>query len=90
MSTGFQPLGNRVLIKEDKAAAKTAGGLIIPDADKIKSLTGEVLEVGEDSTLKVGQKVMFTEHAGLDIKIDFKNYLLIRQTELLGVLKEQK
>ncbi len=89
MSTGFQPLGNRVLIKEDKAAEKTAGGLIIPDADQTKSLTGEILEVGEDSTLKVGQKVMFTEHAGLEVKVNFKKYLLIRQTELLGVLTEK-
>ena len=39
--------------------------------------TGEVLEVGEDSTLKVGQKVMFTEHAGLDVKINFKKYLCL-------------
>jgi chaperonin GroES len=95
----FVVLGDRVLIKRSEAADKTAGGLYIPDTAKEKSQEGDVIAVGEGKyiegklvpiSVKKGDHVLFGKYAGstVPIDIDDKEYLLVREEELLCIVKK--
>jgi chaperonin GroES len=89
----FRPLGDRVLVKRDQEPERTASGIIIPDAAKDKGRKGTVIAVGtgrKDShgvamplDVKVGHTVYFGQYAGTEID---KEYLIIREDEILGVI----
>ena len=94
---GFRPLHDRVLVRRVEADEKTAGGIIIPDTAKEKPQEGEVISVGTGARaddgkvtpldVKAGDTVLFGKYAGSEIKIDGKEYLILREDDVLGVLE---
>jgi chaperonin GroES len=96
----FKPLHDRVLVRRLEEEEKTAGGLIIPDSAKEKPQTGEVVAVGEGSrkesgdlipmSVKAGDKVLFGKWSGTEVKLDGTDYLIMKESDILGVLEEKK
>lgn len=91
MSVNFKPLADRVLVEPVAAETKTASGIIIPDTAKEKPQEGVVVAVGEGKkdeplTVKVGDKVLYGKYAGTELKLDGKDYLIVRESDLLGIL----
>ena len=91
MSVNFKPLADRVLVEPTAAETKTASGIIIPDSAKEKPQEGTVIAVGpgkvdEPTTVKVGDKVLYGKYSGSELKIDAKDYLIIKEGDILGVL----
>ncbi|HTB07214.1 MAG TPA: co-chaperone GroES [Bacteroidia bacterium] len=86
----FVPQGDRVLVEVAEAESKTAGGIIIPDTVKEKPQKGIVVAVGpgkkkdEPVTLKVGDKVLYGKYSGTELTIDGKEFLIMRQDDILG------
>ena len=93
----FKPLLDRVVLRRVEEENRTAGGLIIPDTAKEKPSQGVVVAVGpggrdEDGklvamTLKEGDRVLFGKWSGTEIKIDGENLLIMKETEVLGILE---
>jgi chaperonin GroES len=93
----FRPLHDRVLVRRIDADDKTAGGIIIPDTAKEKPQRGEIIAVGagartEDGALvpldvKVGDEVLFGKWSGTEIKIDGQDLLIMKETDILGVVE---
>jgi chaperonin GroES len=96
----FRPLHDRVLIKVLDSEEKTAGGFIIPDSDKEKPQEGEVIAVGpgaknEDGKLspmdvKLGDIVLFGKWSGTEVKIDNKEYSIMKESDIMGISKSKK
>jgi chaperonin GroES len=87
----IKPLADRVLIEPMAAEQKTASGIIIPDTAKEKPQRGKVVAVGkgtkdEPMELKVGDEVLYGKYAGTEISIDGKDYLMMRQSDVLAVI----
>ena len=95
----FRPLHDRVVLERIDAEAKTAGGIIVPDTAQEKPQQGEVIAVGpgtrDDSgkliplDLKVGDRVLFGKWSGTEVKIDGAEYLIMQESDIMGVLTEQ-
>ncbi len=88
----IQPLADRVLIEPTAAEEVTMGGIIIPDSAKEKPLKGKVLAVGggtkeEEMVLKAGDEVLYGKYAGTEIEIEGTKYLIMRQADVLAILK---
>jgi chaperonin GroES len=93
----FRPLHDRVLIKRIEQEEKTKGGIIIPDTAKEKPQEGEVIAVGpggrnEDGEqvpldVKAGDRVLFGKWSGTEVKIDGEELLIMKESDLLGVLE---
>ena len=91
-----RPLHDRVLLKRIEEKETVKGGIIIPDTAKEKPMEGEVISVGpgkmmEDGKrspvdVKAGDRVLFGKYAGTEIKIDDKEYVIMREEEILAVL----
>ena len=91
MSTTFKPLADRVLIEPAAAEQVTASGIIIPDTAKEKPLRGTVIAAGpgktdEPMSVNVGDAVIFGQYSGTEIKIDGKNYLIMRESDIYGII----
>jgi chaperonin GroES len=87
----IRPLADRVLVEPKEAETKTASGLFIPDTAKEKPQAGKVVAVGngkkdEPMELKVGDNVLYGKYAGTEISVDGKDYLMMRQSDILAVL----
>ncbi len=87
----IKPLADRVLIQPAPAEEKTVGGIIIPDTAKEKPLKGEVVAVGqgtkdEEMILKVGDQVLYGKYAGTELEFEGKDYLIMRQSDVVAVL----
>jgi chaperonin GroES len=87
----LKPLADRVLIEAAPAEEKTASGIIIPDTAKEKPLKGKVIAVGpgkkdEPMTLKEGDTVLYGQYSGTEIKLDGSTYLIMRQSDVYGIL----
>lgn len=92
MSVNFKPLADRVLVEPMAAETKTASGIIIPDTAKEKPQEGTVVAIGagkkdESMTVKVGDKVLYGKYSGTELKLDGKDYLIVRESDLLGILE---
>jgi chaperonin GroES len=93
----IQPLGDRVLVEPLEAEDKTTGGIIIPDTAKEKQQRGKVVAVGkgrqnEDGKVtplevKVNDQVLFGRYAGSEIKIGATDYLIIKEDDILGIIR---
>ena len=88
----IQPLADRVLVQPAAAEEKTVGGIIIPDSAKEKPLRGTVLAVGngtkdEPMILKQGDQVLYGKYAGTELEFDGEKYLIIKQQDVLAVIK---
>ena len=94
----LQPLGDRVLVERKAAEEKTAGGIVLPDKAQKKSKLGKVLEVGSGKldeqgkriplSVRRGDQVLFSSYSGEEVDIDNKEYLLIREDDILAVITE--
>jgi chaperonin GroES len=92
----FRPLGDRVLVRRVEEEQKTKGGIIIPDSAKEKPQEGEVLAVGpgarDDSgklqplDVAVGDRILFGKWSGTEIKLDGEDLLIMKESDVLGVL----
>jgi chaperonin GroES len=94
----IRPLHDRIIIERVEEETRTAGGLIIPDSAKEKPQQGKVIAVGkgkitEDGKVlpldvKVGDRVLFGKYAGSEVKIDGKEYMMMREDDILGVIEK--
>ncbi|MGY3588318.1 MULTISPECIES: co-chaperone GroES [Bradyrhizobium] len=92
----FRPLHDRVVVKRIDAEEKSAGGIIIPDSAKEKPSQGEVIAVGPGGRdeagklipidIKVGDRVLFGKWSGTEVKIDSEDLLIMKESDIMGVL----
>ena len=95
MAFNIKPIGgsqNRIIIEPAPAETRTASGIIIPDTAKEKPQKGIVIAVGDDikdeePTVKVGQTVIFGKFAGTELKWEGKDYLIMKENEIFGILQ---
>ena len=97
MTTNIKPLHDRVIVKRIEEGEQIRGGIIIPDSAKEKPQEGEVIAVGEgkyrkDGTrqaldVKAGDRVLFGKYSSSEVKIDGEELLIMREDEILGVIK---
>ncbi|MBL8848851.1 MAG: co-chaperone GroES [Planctomycetaceae bacterium] len=88
------PLGDKVVLRRQQAADKTAGGIVLPDTAKDKPQKGEVVAVGDGHTrddgtkvaltVKEGDRVIFSSYAGDEIKVGDEELLLLRESDILA------
>ncbi len=85
----IKPLNDRVLLKVLEQAEKTSSGIILPDTAKEKTQKAEVVEVGdhEDIKVKTGDVVIYDKYAGIQIKEDNVEYLIVKNEEIVAVIK---
>jgi len=96
----FRPLHDRVVVKRIEAEEKSTGGIIIPDTAKEKPQQGEVIAVGPGGRdeagklipidVQVGDRVLFGKWSGTEAKIDGDEYLIMKESDIMGVLVEGK
>ena len=94
----FRPLHDRVVVERIDADAKSAGGILIPDSAQEKPSQGEIVAVGPGGRdeagklipidLKKGDRVLFGKWSGTEVKIDGQNLLIMKETDIMGVLQE--
>ena len=92
----FRPLHDRVLVRRIDAEEKTAGGIIIPDTAKEKPQEGEIVAAGPGARneqgqlipidIKPGDRVLFGKWSGTEVKIEGQDYLIMKESDLLGVV----
>jgi chaperonin GroES len=93
----LRPLHDRVIVERLEEEDKTSGGIIIPDTAKEKPQQGKVIAVGKGKilengkvsplTVKKGDRILFGKYAGADIKIDGEEHLIMREDDILAVIK---
>ncbi len=88
----IQPLADRVLVRPAAVEEKTIGGIIIPDSAKEKPLQGDVIAVGngtkdETMVLAAGDRILYGKYAGTEIEHEGEKYLIMRQSDVLAILK---
>ena len=93
----LRPLGDRVIVKRVENETKTASGIVIPDSAAEKPDQGEVLAVGPGKkndkgelgtmSVKVGDRVLFGKWSGTEVKIDGEELLILKESDLMGVLE---
>jgi chaperonin GroES len=96
----FRPLHDRVVVRRIDAEEKTAGGIIIPDTAKEKPQEGEVVGIGPGARddqgrlspldVQVGDRVLFGKWAGTEVKIDGQDLLIMKESDLMGVLESRE
>ncbi|MGM5630258.1 co-chaperone GroES [Apibacter raozihei] len=87
----IRPLADRVVVEPAAAETKTASGIIIPDSAKEKPQEGVIVAVGtgkkdEPLTVKVGDKVLYGKYSGTELKLDGKDYLIMRESDILAIV----
>ena len=96
----FRPLHDRVVVRRVKEEEKTRGGIIIPDTAQEKPQEGEVIAVGpgardEDGErialdVKAGDRILFGKWSGTEVKIDGEDLLIMKESDIMGVLETKK
>jgi len=91
MGVNIKPLADRVLVAPAAAETTTASGIIIPDNAKEKPQKGTVVAVGkgtkdEPTTVKVGDTVLYGKYAGTELKLDGKEYLIMRESDIFAII----
>jgi chaperonin GroES len=94
----FRPLHDRVVVTRIDAEEKTTGGIIIPDTAKEKPQEGSVVAIGPGGRdengksipidVKVGDRILFGKWSGTEVKIDGVEYLIMKESDIMGVLVE--
>lgn len=92
----FRPLHDRVVVKRIEEDTRSAGGIIIPDTAKEKPMQGEIVAVGPGARdeagklvpleVKAGDRVLFGKWSGTEVKIDGQELLIMKESDILGVL----
>lgn len=93
----FRPLHDRVVVRRVEEDTKTAGGIIIPDTAKEKPQQGEVIAIGPGARdeqgkivpleVKPGDRVLFGKWSGTEVKIDGEDLLIMKESDILGILE---
>ncbi|MBV6518484.1 MAG: co-chaperone GroES [Candidatus Brocadia sp.] len=93
----IRPLDDRVVIEPMEAEEKTAGGILLPDTAKEKPMKGKIIAVGEGKMLesgkraellvKKGDKVLYGKYAGTEVAVDGKEYLVMRESDILAKIE---
>lgn len=96
MSVQFKPLADRVLIEPAPAEQTTASGIIIPDTAKEKPMQGKIVSAGAGARdeqgkvhpldVKAGDTVLFGKWSGTEVKIDGTDYLIMKESDIMGIL----
>ena len=99
VSVKLRPLGDRVVVKAISRETVTKSGIVLPDTAKEKPQEGEVLAVGPGKVLdngkrvtlevSVGQKVLFAKYGGSEVKIDGEEYLILRESDIMGIVEQE-
>lgn len=94
----IKPTEDRVVVKPAERETKTSSGLYLPESSKERPMTGKVIAVGPGKkltngtlvkpTVKRGDTVVFGKYAGAEVEIKGEDHLIMRETELLGVLQD--
>ncbi|MBF9196828.1 co-chaperone GroES [Microvirga terrestris] len=94
----FRPLHDRIVVRRIEAEQKSAGGIIIPDTAKEKPQQGEVIAVGPGARneqgqlvpldVKAGDTVLFGKWSGTEVKIDGEDLLIMKESDIMGVLEQ--
>jgi chaperonin GroES len=97
MAVTFRPLHDRILVERIEAEEKTRGGIIIPDTAKEKPQEGRVLSVGTGTVsdkgevrpldVKAGDKILFGKWSGTEVKLDGKDLLIMKESDVMGVIE---
>ena len=92
----IKPLGDKVIVQRVEAEEKTAGGIVLPDSAKEKPKRGIILAIGngrllDDGTrskmqVKKSDEGMFTSYAGTEIKVDGEDYMIMDESDILGIV----
>lgn len=90
------PIGDRVVLQRVEADQQTSGGIVLPDAAKEKPTQGRVLSVGDGpvladgrhspSQVHEGDRVLFSEYAGTEVKVDGKEVIILRESDILAII----
>src|SRR5207244_2829404 len=93
----FRPLHDRVVVRRLDSEEKTAGGIIIPDTAKEKPQEGEIVAVGPGGRdesgklvpidVKAGDRILFGKWSGTEVKIDGQDYLIMKESDVMGVIE---
>ena len=90
----LKPLGNKVVLQQEAAEEKTQSGIILPDSAKEKPQTAVVLAVGpgkegdgKEMQVKEGDKVICSQYAGTEIKIDDEEYVIVDQNDIIAIVE---
>ena len=96
MSISIKPLGNRVVVEPEEQEDMTAGGIVLPETAKEKPQQGKILAAGPGERdddgkripldVKEGDTVLFAKYSGTEIKLDGKKVLILRESDLLGIV----
>lgn len=101
MATKFKirPLADRVVVEPLEAEEKTKGGIILPDTAKEKPQEGKVVAVGKGKVndkgeiipmeVKVGDKVLYGKYSGTEVTVDEKQYIILREDDILAIVEEK-
>ena len=94
----FRPLHDRVVVRRLNAEEKTAGGIIIPDTAKEKPMEGEIVAAGPGARneagalvaleVKAGDRVLFGKWSGTEVKIDGEDLLIMKESDILGIVEK--
>ena len=93
----LRPLQDRVIVKQSEAETKTKSGIVLPDSAKEKPTRGKVISVGPgklddkgkamEIPVRVGDTVWYGKYSGTEIEVDGQKFVILRETDLLGVLE---
>ena len=93
----LKPLSDRVIVKQSEAETKTASGIVLPDSAKEKPTKGKVISVGPGKTddngkhmtlnVKPGDNIYYGKYSGTDIEVDGEKFVILRESDILGVLE---
>lgn len=87
MNAPIKPLADRVVAVREEAKTQTASGLYLPDSSKEKPVVAEVVAVGPTvKNLKVGDKIIYKEYSTTELKIDSKEYLILKEEDVLATV----
>lgn len=88
----LKPLADRVLLKQEKAESTTKSGIILPETAQEKTQTAKVEAVGpgtekEKITVKIGDRVMYDKYAGVQLKMDGEEYLIVKNSDIIAIVE---
>jgi len=95
----FKPLFDRVVIKPEKEEKLSNYGIVLPETSQEKPQIGTIVAVGDGENMdndknkmkvKVGDRVVFSKYAGVELKLDGENYIVMRQLDVIGVFDDRK
>lgn len=87
MTTPIKPMADRIVAVREEAVTKTASGLFLPDNAKEKPVIAKVMAIGPDvKNLKINDRIIYKEYTTTDLKINGKEYLIVKEEDVLATL----